>query len=65
MSARIAAARCLLRAYPLAWRRRYGGEMEALVEDDPPSGRALLTLLTGALRAHLRPGAWRRQLASG
>jgi hypothetical protein len=50
--------------YPLAWRRRYGDEVGALVEDDPPSLRGLATLVTGALRAHARPGAWRTAISS-
>jgi hypothetical protein len=59
MSPRAAAGRGLLLLYPLAWRRRYGDEMTALLEDDPPSARGLATLVTGALRAHARPGPWR------
>jgi hypothetical protein len=65
MSRHTAAARRLLDLYPLAWRRRYGEEMEALVEDDPPSLRGLATLLTGALRAHARPGTWRTGVTAG
>jgi hypothetical protein len=65
MSARVAAARALLHLYPLAWRRRYGEEMAALVEDDPPSLVGLATLLQGALRAHARPGAWRTRVSAG
>lgn len=63
MSARVAAGRGLLRVYPLAWRRRYADEVTALLEDDPPSLRGLGTLVTGALRAHARPSAWRAQLS--
>ncbi|HZQ37115.1 MAG TPA: hypothetical protein VFD32_14380, partial [Dehalococcoidia bacterium] len=49
----------LLALYPEAWRERYGEEMRALVEDDPPGAAGLLSLLTGACRAHLRPErAW-------
>ena len=59
MSARVRTARALVWLYPLAWRRRYGDELGALVEDDPPSLRGLATLVSGALRAHARPGAWR------
>jgi hypothetical protein len=40
--------------YPLAWRRRYGAEMEALVEDSGASPRAVADLARGAVRAHLR-----------
>jgi hypothetical protein len=53
MSARI--ARFALGLYPLAYRRRYGDEMAALVEDTGASPRALADLVRGALRARLRP----------
>jgi hypothetical protein len=55
----------LLRLYPVGWQRRYGEEMGALLEDDPPSVRGLATLVTGALRAHARPGPWRSTVAPG
>jgi uncharacterized membrane protein len=48
-------ARLALSLYPLAYRRRYGDEMRALLEDRPPRARAVLDLLRGALLAHLRP----------
>lgn len=44
-----------LSLYPLAFRRRYCEEMQALLEDCPPGPRGLLDLLRGALAAHLRP----------
>jgi hypothetical protein len=44
-----------LRLYPLAYQRRYGEEMRALLEDQPPRVRTLFDLLRGAARAHLRP----------
>ncbi len=53
MSARL--ARLALALYPLAYRRRYGEEMAALVEDSGASPRAVADLLRGAARAHLRP----------
>jgi hypothetical protein len=49
------AASLLLALYPEAWRERYGEEMHALVDDDPPSAGGLASLVTGAARAHLRP----------
>jgi hypothetical protein len=64
VSIRVTAGRGLLHLYPLAWRRRYGDEMAALLEDDPPGARGLSTLVTGALRAHARPGAWRREVSA-
>jgi hypothetical protein len=48
-------ARLALALYPLAYRRRYGDEMEALIEDSGSSPAAVADLLRGALRAHLRP----------
>jgi hypothetical protein len=45
----------LLALYPEAWRRRYGAEMDALLEDAPPGPRALADLARGAVVAHLRP----------
>jgi hypothetical protein len=53
MSARL--ARLTLRLYPLAFQRRYGGEMRALVEQSPPGWAGVLDLVRGALVAHLRP----------
>lgn len=53
MSARL--ARLALALYPLAYRRRYGAEMAALIEDTGASPRAVADLLRGAARAHLRP----------
>lgn len=53
MSTRL--ARLALSLYPLAFRRRYGEEMQALLSDCPPGPRGLLDLLRGALAAHLRP----------
>ena len=48
-------ARLLVGLYPLAWRERYGREMEALIEDDPPNLGGVASLLMGAADAHLRP----------
>ncbi|MBV9809936.1 MAG: hypothetical protein JO286_22330 [Solirubrobacterales bacterium] len=48
-------ARHTLRLYPLAYQRRYGDEMRALLEDSPARPRTVLDLLRGALLAHLRP----------
>ena len=53
MSGRLAKA--ALAFYPLAYRRRYGEEMEALVEEGRPGIRGSLDLLRSALLAHLRP----------
>ncbi len=48
-------ARLVLLCYPLAFRRRYGEEMRALLDQTPPRALTLLDLLRGALAAHLRP----------
>ncbi|HEY4896604.1 MAG TPA: hypothetical protein VII01_10990 [Solirubrobacteraceae bacterium] len=61
-SGRLAA--CLTGLYPAAWRARYEPEMLALIEDDPPSLRAIGSLLLGAADAHIHPrSAWRSELA--
>lgn len=52
----------LVGLYPHAWRARYGEEMRALLEDDPPGARGLGTLVLGAARAHARP---RRSWSAG
>ena len=49
------AQKAALALYPLAFRRRYGDEMAALVEDSPAGPRATFDLLRGALLAHARP----------
>jgi hypothetical protein len=48
-------AQLALALYPLAYRRRYRAEMEALIEDSGTSAGTVADLLRGALRAHLRP----------
>ena len=50
-------AKAALALYPVAFRRRYGDEMLALVEDSPSSSRTAFDLLRGALVAHARPPA--------
>ena len=56
----------LLALYPEPWRSRYGEEMHALLEDDPPGARGFASLLRGAADAHLRPRRTRREgLAPG
>lgn len=47
----------LVGLYPAAWRRRYGNEFLALLEDRPPTGVAILDVAWGALDAHLFPQA--------
>jgi hypothetical protein len=51
------AAGLALALYPLAFKRRYGVEMRALLDESRPSARSVLDLLRGALVAHVRPPA--------
>jgi hypothetical protein len=55
MSSRL--ARVALALYPFAFRRRYGAEMLALIEDSGTGPVAVVDLLRGAFLAHLRPAA--------
>ncbi|HEY5318641.1 MAG TPA: hypothetical protein VIJ20_11700, partial [Solirubrobacteraceae bacterium] len=50
-------ARLALALYPLAFRRRYGQEMSALLDETPTSIATVLNLVWGAVLAHLRPPA--------
>lgn len=50
-----ALARGILALYPLAYRRRYGEEIEALLEDTGVRASTLLDLARAAASAHLRP----------
>jgi hypothetical protein len=45
----------LLRLYPTRWRRRYGDEFSALLENQPLTLKVALDILIGALDAWLRP----------
>ena len=51
------AARFALALYPLAFRRRYGDELGALLDESHVSTSSVLDLLGGALVAHIRPAA--------
>ncbi|HEV7203243.1 MAG TPA: hypothetical protein VGN18_01465 [Jatrophihabitans sp.] len=53
--------RGLARLYPPSWRERYGAELDALLDDTPPSTRQTLDVIAGAARAWLHPA---RQLHS-
>ncbi len=44
-----------LRLYPRSWRKRYGAEMVALLEDRPPTRRDRIDLARGAIDAWLHP----------
>jgi nitrite reductase/ring-hydroxylating ferredoxin subunit len=54
--------RLLLRAYPAAWRRRYGDELLALLAERDLAARDVLDVLAGALDARLHPGLGRSAL---
>lgn len=56
---RAPAARTLLRLYPRAWRKCYGDEFAALLEETPLSLGNLADVLVGALDAHCLSHAWR------
>ena len=45
--------RAFARLYPGAWRRRYGDEFEAMLEDSGATWRGALDVLRGALMMHL------------
>ena len=47
--------RGLLALYPRAWRRRYGAEFAALLDEQPRSPGLVLDVLLGAIDAHLDP----------
>lgn len=53
MSSRL--AHLALALYPRSYRRRYGEEMAALVEDAGAGPKEVVDLMRGALTAHLRP----------
>jgi hypothetical protein len=42
------------RLYPFAWRRRYGNEFEALLEDVSPGWREVLDVFAGALTMQIK-----------
>jgi hypothetical protein len=44
-----------MRLFPAAWRRRYGDELAAILEQRPPGPRELIGLVYCALDAHLDP----------
>ena len=52
--------RRLLWLYPRRWRRRYGAEMEALLEEMRPTPANVLDLVRGALDARFW-GGWRER----
>jgi uncharacterized protein involved in exopolysaccharide biosynthesis len=53
-----------MRLYPAAWRKRYGREFAALLEDVQPGWRELWDILRGAMTMQLTAGSWRRTAAA-
>jgi hypothetical protein len=47
--------RWLIRLYPRRWRKRYGGELEAMLEQTSLTPRIMFDLVAGALDARLYP----------
>lgn len=47
------AAQLLARLYPASWKRRYGAEFDALLDDHSPTFRSLLNVLLGAFKMQL------------
>lgn len=56
--------RLLVRLYPRAWRRRYGAEFTALLEQQPASPGTVLDIVRGALDAHVTERKERRAQAA-
>lgn len=49
------AARLFVRLYPRAWRERYGGEFNALLDETPAAWREAANIAGSAARARLSP----------
>jgi hypothetical protein len=58
------AVKALLRLYPRSWRKRYGGEMDALVDELPAEIGVALDLLVGAAVAYASVIRGNRALSS-
>ena len=58
------AVRWAMRLYPGAWRRRYGAEFEALLEDVRPGGRELWDVAAGGLKMQMLGWTWRKTAAA-
>jgi hypothetical protein len=55
----------LARLYPSSWRKRYGAEFEALLEDAPLSARDALDLLWGAFKMQITSWSFGRITRAG
>jgi hypothetical protein len=56
-------SRLMVGLYPRRWRRRYGEELLALLEEHPSSPRTVASLALGAVGTHLDPGYRREGIA--
>jgi len=54
------ALRLLIRLYPAWWRSRYGGELEALLEDTGSGSRDVWDVFRGALAMQMKTGSFGR-----
>jgi capsular polysaccharide biosynthesis protein len=50
--------------YPASWRRRYGAEFEALLDDVRPGARELWDVVAGALKMQMIAWDWRKTAAA-
>jgi capsular polysaccharide biosynthesis protein len=57
--------RLATRLYPSAWRKRYGAEFQALLEDVNPGWRELFNVFGGAIKMQLTTGATYLKLGAG
>lgn len=56
--------RFLVRLYPSSWRKRYGAELDALLEDATPATRDTFDLLWGALKMQMTPWGFGRVMVA-
>jgi len=59
------AIRFLARLYPSSWRRRYGAEFDALLEDAAPSARDAFDVFSGALKMQATTWTFGRIVLAG
>jgi hypothetical protein len=59
------ATRFLARLYPSSWRKRYGSEFDALLEDSKPSAHDAFNVFCGALRMQMTMWSIRRVTLAG
>lgn len=57
--------RLLVRLYPSSWRKRYGAEFEALLEDATPSAYDAFDIVLGALKMRMANGVFIKIMLAG